>query len=100
MFCLQGIIHLLGNSTHTIKPGINEAWSLCVSPADDVLASGSESGIVNIWNMQNEHELIAKLDTKHRQSILSTCFSADGQLASSSIDGNVHLFDLESQKVG
>ena len=35
-----------------IDPGLFEAWSVCLSPADDVFASGNRNGAVNIWSMQ------------------------------------------------
>lgn len=81
-----------------IKPGHLEAWSVALSPGDDVLASGNTHGAVNLWSMQDDHAKIAKLETGNKL-ILSTCFSADGKLASSSIDGVVNLFDLQTLEV-
>jgi WD repeat-containing protein 61 len=77
----------------SLKPGLLEAWSICLSPGDDVLASGNTHGAVNLWSMQDDHEIVAKLETQNKH-ILSTCFSADNKLASASIDGVVNLFDL------
>lgn len=82
-----------------MKPGLLEAWSVCLSPGDDVLASGNTHGAVNLWSMADEtHQAVAKLETGNKH-ILSTCFSADGKLASASIDGVVNLFDLVTLEV-
>lgn len=82
------------------KVGLLEAWSVCLSPGDDVLASGNNRGAVNIWSMNKEddYRLITSLETNNK-FILSTCFSNDGKLASASIDGVVNLFDLHTQTV-
>jgi WD40 repeat protein len=83
----------------SISPGIQEAWSICLSPGDDVLASGNGSGQVNLWSMKDDHSLVHQLDTQNRKYILSTCFNVQNKLASSSIDGNVSIFDLETLEV-
>jgi WD repeat-containing protein 61 len=82
----------------TIDPGLFEAYSICFSPADDVLVSGNNKGGINIWTMQGDHEKVATLATENKQ-ILSTAFSIDGKLASAGIDGVVNIFDMNTQQI-
>jgi WD repeat-containing protein 61 len=84
--------------TATIEPGLFEAWSICFSPADDVLVSGNNRGGINVWTMQEGHEKVATLETDNKQ-ILSTAFSIDGKLASSGIEGQVNIFDMNTQQI-
>jgi WD repeat-containing protein 61 len=83
---------------HRIDPGMLEAWSICLSPADDVLASGNRNGEINIWSMGEDHEKVASLATSTRRFILSTAFSVQGMLACTGIDGAATLFDLNTQQ--
>jgi WD repeat-containing protein 61 len=84
--------------TETLDPGLLEAWTVCVSPDDGVLVSGTHKGSVNIWSMQPGHEKIATLET-HNKFILSAAFNADGKLATAGIDGFVNVFDMSTQQV-
>ncbi len=81
-----------------INPGLLEAWSICLSPGDDVVASGNNRGEINIWSMQDGHEKVATLETKNK-FILSTAFSIDGKLSSGGIDGVVNVFDMNTQQI-
>ena len=81
-----------------IDPGLFEAYSICFSPADDVLVSGNNRGGINVWTMQEEHEKVATLETSNKQ-ILSTAFSIDGKLACAGIDGMVNVFDMNTQQI-
>lgn len=82
----------------TIDPGLFEAFSICFSPADDVLVSGNNRGGINVWTMQEGHEKVATLTTDNKQ-ILSTAFSIDGKLACAGIDGVVNIFDMNTQQI-
>ena len=82
----------------SIDPGLFEAFSICFSPADDVLVSGNNRGSINIWTMQEGHEKVATLETENKQ-ILSTAFSIDGKLATAGIGGVVNVFDMNTQQV-
>lgn len=86
------------NQTETgqISPGLLEAWSICLSPGDDVLASGNNKGDINIWTMHDGYEKVAKLQTDNK-FILSTVFSSDGKLASGGVDGMLNIFDMSNQ---
>lgn len=81
-----------------IDPGLIEAYSLSLSPGEDILVSGSNQGVINIWSMQEGHEKVASLPTDSK-FIFSTAFSMDGKLATSSIDGLVNIFDMNTQQI-
>ena len=84
-----------------IHAGMMEAWSLCMSPGDDVIAAGTQSGKVNIWSMAEDHEKVLTLDTGNK-FVLCTKFSRDEEaplLAASSIDGHVSVFDISTSSV-
>lgn len=82
----------------SIEPGVLEAWTICLSPNDEVLASGTQSGSVNIWSMQENHEKVVTLQTGNKL-ILSSQFSIDAKLAASSLDGVLNIFDVSTQSV-
>lgn len=82
----------------SIDPGLLEAWTVCLSPTDDVLVSGTHRGSVNVWSMQEGHEKVASLETNNR-FILSTAFSKDLKLATAGIDGFVNIFDINTQQI-
>ena len=71
---------------------------MCLSPNDDVLASGTQKGHIQIWSMQDSHELVGTLETGNKM-VLSTAFNIDAKLVSASIDGYVNLFDVSTQTV-
>lgn len=82
----------------TITSGLFDAYSLALSPGEDVLVSGNSHGEINIWSMQEGYEKIGSLPTQSR-FILNTTFSIDGKLSTSSIDGAIHLFDMNTQQL-
>lgn len=82
----------------SIEPGVLEAWTICLSPNDEVLASGTQSGAVNIWSMQDNHEKVVTLQTGNKL-VLSSQFSIDAKLAASSLDGYLNIFDVSTQTV-
>lgn len=80
-----------------IDPGLLEAWTISVSPGEDVIASGTQRGGVNLWSVV-DFTKVASLETPNK-FILSTAFSPTGaKLASGGIDGFVNIFDLETQQ--
>lgn len=81
-----------------LDPGLLEAWTVCLSPHDDVLVSGTQSGAVNIWSMSEGHEKVTTLQTNNK-FILSTAFSSDLKLATSGLDGFVNVFDINTQQI-
>jgi WD repeat-containing protein 61 len=83
----------------SISPGLLDAWNVCLSPTDDVLVSGTHRGTVNVWSMEGEHEIVARLETRNNKFILSTMFSCDLKLATGGIDGFVNIFDIKTQQI-
>jgi len=88
-----------------IDPGLQEAWSICLSPVDDVIAAGSHDGKVNFFSMERSAEdgnrrLIMALETGNKL-VMSTAFSKgeDAKLATSSVDGFVNIFDMSTQQL-
>lgn len=88
----------LGQEIAVIDPGLFQATAISLSPADDVLVAGTNIGAINVWSMQEGHELVTTLETQSKQ-VLSTKFSMDGKLACSSIDGFVSIFDMSKQSL-
>eukprot|EP01038_Epipyxis_sp_PR26KG_P011530 gene11530-15445_t len=83
-----------------IEPGLFEAWSISLSPGDDVLASGTNRGGVNVWSMSpdGQHEQIKTIETQNK-FIISTAFSIDGKFATAGVDGIVNLIDMTTQQI-
>eukprot|EP01035_Chromulina_nebulosa_P020370 gene20370-26438_t len=88
----------LTESLQPIEAGILEAWTISLSPSDDVIAAGTHKGTVNIWSTGEGHELVGTLDA-HCKFILSTDFNMDNKLATSSVDGYLNVFDIETKQV-
>eukprot|EP01040_Poterioochromonas_malhamensis_P001761 gene1761-1875_t len=81
----------------SLNPGLFEAFALSLSPGEDILASGSNRGNINIWSMQEGNEKIATIPTQNDNFILSTSFSVDGKLAFSGMDGSIKILDLNNK---
>ena len=72
-------------------------WVLAVafSPDGQFLATGDESGQVNIWNIQRR-SIAAQLESDSA-AIYTVKFSPDGEiLAGAGYDGNVNLWEVQS----
>ena len=82
----------------SIDAGLLEAWTVCLSPSDDVLVSGTHKGSVNVWSMAEGHEKVATLETRNK-FILSTAFNCSLKLATAGIDGFVNIFDINTQQI-
>ena len=83
----------------SVDAGLFEAYTLCLSPDDDVLVGGSSTGKANFWSMKDGHEKVSSVDIHENKAILSIAFNHDFKLATSAIDGVVNIFDLEKQQV-
>lgn len=81
------------------QPGMLEAWTVCLPPGDEIIASGNSKGCLNIWSMSEGHEKIATLET-HNKFVLNSSFNHDGKLvATSGIDGLINVFDISTQQI-
>ncbi|MEZ4658764.1 MAG: pentapeptide repeat-containing protein, partial [Caldilineaceae bacterium] len=69
--------------------------STAISPDGRLLASGAESGVITIWQL-NDYQPIMILEG-HTSNVSKLAFSPDGRrLASSSIDATIRLWDMET----
>jgi len=85
-------------SLGSINAGMNEAWSIAVSPGSDTLTSGTQKGDINIWGMRDRTH-ISKLSTGAGY-IACTTFSPDGKsVAFSCMDGSVQILDVATQSI-
>jgi len=76
-----------------------EAWTISLSPGDEIVASGNLKGCLNIWSLSEGHEKIASLET-HNKFLMNSAFNEDGRLiATSGIDGIVNIFDISTQQI-
>lgn len=98
--CQNGNINILKTpemkSEHIIEAGLHEAWTVSLSPSDDVIASGTHRGALNLWSVSDCTRAIS-LETGCG-FIMSSAFSPDGgQLASTGTDGILNIVDIATQ---
>lgn len=75
-----------------------DAWTLTFSPDGKFLASGSHSGKINLFRVEDGKKETS-MDTRGKFT-LSIAYSPDGKfIASGAIDGIVNIFDLQSGKL-
>jgi WD40 repeat-containing protein SMU1 len=73
--------------------------SLAFSPDSKLIASGTKSGKIKVWDIENG-KCRNKLSTAHSQGVTSVCFNRDAsQLLSASFDSTLRLFGLLSSKL-
>ena len=79
---------------------ISNINSISWHPENGWLASGGESGVIQIWNGYDyKHELMMVLEG-HRDSVNSVTWSPDGNLiASGDADGNIYIWDVATGSV-
>ena len=71
--------------------------SVAISPGGSILASGSEDGIVRLWDLTKDSSAIF---SGHSAPVRSVAFSPDGTaLASGSHDGRVKLWDVPRKEI-
>jgi len=86
------------NSAGSINAGTMQAWGVAISHDGEAIASGNQSGQINIWASETK-ELNATFDT-NGSFITSLTFDAQGtRLATCHMDGMVRIFDLVQQQV-
>lgn len=83
----------------SVEPGLLEAWTISISPSDDVVASGSHKGNVDIWSTR-DYSKSSTLESGGDKLILGTAFSPDGsQLSAVGIDGRLCIFDIATSQI-
>lgn len=79
-----------------IDPGILEAWTLSISPRDDIIASGTHQGSINIWSVHSREK--TSVIQSSSKFVLSTAFSSDNtKIASVGMDGILNIYDLTKE---
>jgi WD40 repeat protein len=83
-----------GNSENTLQGHSDSVLYLEVSPDGETLASASQDGTINIWNL-TYGTLLQTLEG-HEASVSEASFTQDGQtLVSTSQDGTARIWDLD-----
>jgi WD40 repeat protein len=97
----DGFIHLFDSITleeqaHVnISPGAFLPWAIAFSPGGDLIASGTASGAIQVWDANNLSN-IATI-TGHHGQVTSIAFCSDGsQIISGSVDGTVRMLPVAS----
>jgi WD40 repeat protein len=77
------------------RDGDSGVWSIALSPNGKKVVSGSEDGVVRLWDIDT-CKVIAKW-TGHTKGVGSVCWSRDGRrVLSGSNDGTARQWDVES----
>jgi WD40 repeat protein len=98
-----GILHVFDIATLAeqaqvnISPGVALLWAIAFSPGGDLIASGTASGDIQVWDTSNMSN-IATIRGHHGQ-VTSIAFSSDGsQIVSGSLDGTVRIQPVASSE--
>jgi len=74
---------------------VRRAWTIALSPDGHTLASGSQLGNVNLWDVGTGRRE-STMATGKQKFIMSVAYSPDGKrVACGEAEGGVHVFDLE-----
>jgi WD40 repeat protein len=99
----EGILHvfdvltLAEQAQVNISPGTHMPWAIAFSPGGDFIASGTASGIIQVWDASNLSS-VATIRGHHGR-VTSIAFSSDGaQIVSGSEDGTVCIRPVESSE--
>jgi WD40 repeat protein len=97
----EGVLHVFDTLTLAqqaqinISPGLHLPWVIAFSPRGDLIASGTASGAIQVWDASNLSS-IATI-TGHHGQVMSFVFSSDGsQIVSGSVDSTVRIQPVAS----
>ena len=80
---------------NVFKEHYTSVLSVCFSPDDDYVVSGSKEGSIKLWDIHKQRSI--KTFTGHTNSVTSVCFSPDGKnILSGSLDATIKLWDIET----
>jgi WD40 repeat protein len=91
------IVTLAEQAQVNISPGPYLPWAIAFSPGGDLIASGTVSGAVQVWDASN----LSNITTirGHHGQVTSIAFSSDGsQIISGSKDGTVRIRPVASSE--
>ena len=78
-----------------IRSRDGEIYSLVFAPDDQRVASGSQNGVVSVWNVATG-QLDLRRPLAHSKTVNVMAFSPDGKLIASDSTGTIGLWDLET----
>jgi WD40 repeat protein len=99
----EGILHVIDILTLEeqaqvdISPGAYVPWAIAFSPGGDLIASGTASGAIQVWDASS----LSNIATirRHHGRVTSIAFSSDGsQVVSGSVDGTVRIRPVASSE--
>jgi WD40 repeat protein len=92
----EGILHAfniltLAEQAHVnVSSGLALLWAIAFSPGGDLIASGTASGAIQVWDASNLNSIATIRG--HHGHVTSIVFSSDGsQIISGSMDGTVRI---------
>ncbi|EKX42242.1 hypothetical protein GUITHDRAFT_111803 [Guillardia theta CCMP2712] len=81
----------------SIDPGLVETWTVCFHPSGEMLASGTQTGKINVYQTHSKEDKPEATIKSDGRFILATAYSPCGRMiAAGSNDGVVSLFDTEN----
>jgi WD40 repeat protein len=84
------ILTLAEQAQVSISPGLYFPWPIAFSPDGDLIASGTASGAIQVWDASNLSS-IATIKGHHGQLASIAFFSDGSQIISGSVDGTVRI---------
>jgi WD40 repeat protein len=99
----EGVLHVLDPVTLAkqaqvnISSGFNLPWAIAFSPRGDLIASGTASGAIQVWDASH----LSNIGTikGHHEQVTSIAFTSDGsQIVSGSEDGTVRIRPVVSSE--
>lgn len=83
--------------TKTFKGHVTHVWSFDVDNNEKRLVSGSYEDKIKVWDMLEAKELMSIQGHEKGKSVLSVCFSPDGNhIASGSLDRTIRIWNAQT----